>query len=247
MNLHFSKRWYKYFGKHDNKNIKIEIAGWDSHPAIYLSVDASESEVTFHFAFFIGIWISFARIFPKWIYPPNYGEREIAIRFHHAAVWWNFWTPADEWNSKTPKYRNGSFHFDDFIKGKHHCERTPVSWEEFVLPFLEGTYKVKVTQFDRVDSWKRWPSRRSVSFEVEAEGGVPCPGKGESSWDQDENATFSISMPAKVGRRTPYDAALSFWKSVMKSRERHGSKSWLPERFKDKKIQIVNKLQHNGK
>jgi hypothetical protein len=73
-------------------------------------------------------------------------------------------------------------------------------------------------------------------------------GKGESSWDCGENATYSCSMSSTKYQRllSCTDAALEFWKSCMKDRIRYGGDNWIPQRFrrhKPKREVLVEKTQ----
>lgn len=128
-----------------------------------------------------------------------------------------------------------------------------VEKREQIVPFFEGNYNVEVFKYSRTDKWQRWFTRKSTSFEVKVgyyengvwvDQGVPVEGKGENSWDCDEDATYSMYFPGQpINKKviSCYDAALYFWHSMMKSRERRGSEKWLPEAFKKKGIQIIKK------
>lgn len=258
MKLNFNRRKWWHFG--NSKSISIEWAGFSSHPSIYLRVDGDEQEVTFHIAFFVGIWISFERFIPKSFYPTyaskTHGrlpeEREISLSFHGGSFWWNFWV-SEEWSSwtKNKTWRKGCWHILDRIKGKHKCQRTEVERQQFVLPFLEGNYNVEVIKNERKDTWQRWPMKKSTTWEVKPgyykdglfiEKPIPVDGKGENSWDCDEDATYAISFPGypyKKEIKTAYDAALYFWHSMMKDRERYGSAKWVPKRFDKKVLEVL--------
>lgn len=72
--------------------------------------------------------------------------------------------------------------------------------------------------------------------------GIPVEGKGENSWDCDEDATYAMLFPGFPYRRelrTHYDAALYFWHNMMKSRERTGSPRWTPKSFNGKQLEIL--------
>lgn len=254
----FNKRKWWHLKK--DRSIHIEVCGWRSNPSIYIRVDGDEREVTFHIAFGIGIWLSFERFIPKSWYPTyeskTYGrlpeEREMSISIHGGSIWWNFWV-SEEWSSwtKNKTWRKGCWHIVDRIKGKHKYERKEIERLEHVLPFFEGNYNVEVIKFQRIDRWPRWPTSKTISWEVKAgyykdgvfvEKPIPVEGKGENSWDCDEDATWSMSFPGTPYRKdiqTSYDAALYFWHSMMKSRERYGSAKWVPKAYSNKPLQIL--------
>lgn len=259
----FNKRKWWHFGKNYRKSITIEIAGWKSHPSIYFRADGGEGDITFHIALGFGIWITFAGFIPNKWYPRYYStytknklpeERELSISIHGGCLWWDFWV-SENWSSytKNKTWRKGNIDFRRLIMGKHKCEWKEIERRQFMLPFLEGNYNVEVIKSYRFDIWQRWPMKKTISYEVIAgyyENGefiakpVPVEGKGENSWDCDEDATYSCYFPGPPYRKenkTCFDAALYFWHSMMKSRERYGSAQWIPQAFKDKKIEFIKK------
>lgn len=259
MKLNFNRRKWWHF-KND-RSIAIEIAGWKSNPSIYVRVDGDERDICFHFAFGFGIWITFERFLPKSWYPTyesSYGhgrlpeEREISFSFHGGSFWWNFWV-SEEWSSwtKNKTWKKGCWHIVDRIKGKRKYEKYELERSQYVLPFFEGNYNVEVIKTQRIDKWPRWPTLKMISWEVRAgyykdgtfiEKPIPVEGKGENSYDCDEDATYSISFPGhpyKKDIKTPYEAALYFWHSMMKDRERRGSAKWLPKGFDKKVLEVL--------
>lgn len=257
----FNKRKWWYLG--ENKSITIEIAGWKSAPAISFRADPDERGVTFSISFGFAVYLSFDGFIPRSWYPTEPStyepgkrypvERELSIRIHGGGLWWDFWV-SEEWSSwtKNKTWRKGSFQYMDKLKGKHKYEREEVDRRQFLLPFLEGIYNVEVIQWARTDSYPRWPTRRMTTWEARAgyydEKGewkdkpIPVEGKGENSWDCDEDATWSMSFPGPPYNRevnTPYLAALYFWHSMMKSREQRGSAKWIPKSFKENKLSVI--------
>jgi len=253
----FNKRKTWWFG--NRKSISIETSGWKSHPSIYLQVDGDERCVVFHFGLGFGIWLTFENFLPKKWYPSyvsKHGngvlgcEKEISFKIHGGSFWWCLWKDDD--SSFRTSWRKGAFHFMDKIKGKHTYSKTEIERKQFILPFLEGNYNVEVIKSDRLDMWPRWPKSKMISFEVKAgyyneekvwvDKGVPVEGKGENSWDCDEDATYSISFPGHPYRKdikSCYDSALYFWHSMMKSRERRGGAKWIPQQFKDRNLEVI--------
>lgn len=256
----FSRRKWWSFG--DRKSISIEIAGWKSSPHIIFQADGDEGDIMFSISIGIAIYISFAGFIPRSWYPTyesSYSQskipesREFSIKILDGSLWWDFWV-SEDWASYTRNktWRKGAFHFVDLIKGKHDYRRIDSGRQQFYLPFLEGIYNVEVIKWDRTDSYKRWPTSKMITWEVRAgyydeklqwkDRPVPVEGKGENSWDCDEDATWSMSFPGapyKKDINTPYDAALYFWHSMMKSREQRGSSKWTPKAFEGNKMQII--------
>lgn len=69
---------------------------------------------------------------------------------------------------------------------------------------------------------------------------VPVPGKGENSWDCGEDGTQSILFGVDTPIRTYVDAANAFQASVQKTRLRYGGKDWMPERYNELPVNVIN-------
>ncbi len=246
MKLNFSYKKYWYWGR---KSLSINVSGWDSHPQIYLNVNGGESEVTFHISFFIGIWIAFTKFWPRYWFPDyrcsdsevilGAGERQIGISFHGWDFWWIIWMNPWEWNSKDPWYRHGNTHFTRWVLGKHTVDWKELESRVFILPFLEGNYNVRIVKKARTDRWQRWFTKKSIAWEAVPDVPVPHEGKGENSYDLDEDGTYSLHFGERKEVRTLYEAALYFWKSQMETREKRGGASWRPKKFRDKPLEII--------
>ena len=148
------------------------------------------------------------------------GERELDISIHSGALRWNFWTPGMEWSSKTPKWRNGSFHPVDFFLGSRRYSKTPLESGEIEIPMPEatytGTYELSVARWKR----PRWPFARTIRRgEANIPEGIPFPGKGENAWDCGQDRTYGITCSA----RTKAELIGETVKSVARDRERNGS------------------------
>lgn len=222
--------------------------GWRTAAALAVQLD--QSEVMLHMAWpfaalFLTITASWLRpwlerILPGyWFDPSTYQhfdkpgqnrlkvcqETEIAVKWHDGGLWWSLWHPTMEWSAGTPKWRNGHFDPADFLLGRHTYSSEELSTENVEVPMPERTYAGTVTLTR--DTWKRprWPFGRSIyRANIEVDGGVPHPGKGENSWDCGEDATYSMTCPA----RTAEDAVGALVKSVLSSRRQYGGRNWRP-------------------
>lgn len=139
---------------------------------------------------------------------PRLWEREISLRVFEWAIWWNFWTPSNEWSSRTPKWRNGSWHPFGHPKV---IEREDLETRDVDVPFPTKTYRARATR-QRVVSRSRMPFSRRVFSVVQldfepfrATHGMPEGRKG---------CIFSTSGPARsideavgkfVGDELPYN------------------------------------------
>lgn len=164
---------------------EISVAGYLWPVAVYVSFEG----------FLKGDWY-------EKLCMPKYGERELELVFavEESTIRWNFWTPSNEWHSKTPKYRNGHLNIADFLLGPVKYSRKEVEKREVMVPMPERFYRGTATR--EVATWERprWPfptvlSRVDIDLKDDP---IPCPGKGENSWDCDDDATYSMSTPART-------------------------------------------------
>lgn len=126
------------------------------------------------------------------------------------------------WDSKTPRYRKGAFHLDDFFLGKAVFSKNVIETREVAVPMPEGTYDAVVALSD--DTWKRprWPFPRVIRrADIKVEKGIPHPGKGENSWDCGDDDTYGMCAPA----RTIPEAVGHLVGSCLKDRVRYGGYS----------------------
>lgn len=151
---------------------------------------------------------------------------EIAVRWHSGGLWWGFWHTIHEWKSTTPKWRAGHFNPVDWLLGRDVYSSEDIQTVKATVPMPEGTYPATIRLFR--STWKRprWPfTRELLRAEVEVEGGIPFPGKGENSWDCGEDATYSITTHA----RTVEAAIAAMVEAVLRNRRRYGgSVDWRP-------------------
>jgi|SRR5882762_3349961 len=163
----------------------------------------------------------------RWLYKYLGDTREISLRFFGGAMWWHIWQDPDEWRSDDPKWRRGTFRPIDFILGRDKYSFQDKASEERTIAFPEGTYAAKIRLF--TSTWKRprWHWARTIErAEVDVKGGVPIPGKGENSWDLDDDAIYSLTTPA-----TSVDEAIEkFVKTVNNRRLKYGGENWIPEK-----------------
>jgi len=163
----------------------------------------------------------------RWLHKHINKTREISLRFFDGAIWWYFWHDPDEWRSTDSKWRRGNFRPIDFLLGRDRHSSTEKIVEQREISFPEGAYTAKVKLF--TSTWKRprWPWPRIIErAEVDVKDGVPIPGKGESSWDIDDDAVYSLITPAA----SVDEAIEKFVKSINNTRLRYGGENWIPEK-----------------
>jgi len=126
-------------------------------------------------------------------------------------------------------YRDWLFGRPTYSESRHQDYQLGSKRQEYVMDMPEGQYKMKLDFYTSYWHRPRSPFVKALRrVEITPERPVPVPGKGENSWDLDEDATYSSTMP--VNGRTPEQLIADFKQSNMRSRERYGGKNWLPEK-----------------
>lgn len=152
----------------------------------------------------------------------------IGFSIHDGGLWWDCWQNDVEWRSGTPKWRHGHFDPMDFMFGRMDHHRHSILTASGLISMPEKDYPCTVELFESV--WHRrrfpyWPlTRRMRRAEVDVDGGVPFPGKGENSWDCGEDATYSMTTQAT----TVSEAIGKFSLSVIRDRVKNGGPTWRP-------------------
>ncbi len=154
-------------------------------------------------------------------------ERKIGVSVHNWSLWWELWANPYGGNRRLPKWRDGSFDIPRFFLGKNKYTKVDGAPTPATVSMPEGEYAVTVTFFEQTWKRPRWPwPRQSKGADVDIEGGIPVPGKGENSWDCDEDAFLSIGTSAQ----NVEEALADVTRRVLERRERYGGANWLPEK-----------------
>jgi hypothetical protein len=156
--------------------------------------------------------------------------RVTGIRIHSGSIWFEIWNQDAGWDSRQPKWMSFNFNVVDFLFGRTKYASKEIQSTEAEIVLNDGRHPLKVTLTE--DSWKRprLPKAKIVRrAKIESVKGVPVPGKGENSWDCDDDAIFGSTFPSE----SLEDALSKFRESVLKTRERYGGKNWLPEKDKE--------------
>lgn len=173
-------------------------------------------------------------------YVPN---RDIAdVRFHDRIVWWTLWHDKHSYSSDTPRWRNGSFHWWDWLTGKPVLNRELIEGPVGVtIPMPEGGYQA-TAKIER-STWKRprWPwPQVHYGYDVDVisrpgpdspytpelvdgerpSGYIPVPGKGENAWDCGPDGTFSMSGPGRTIEAAIGDVVAQ----ALRERKRHAGR-----------------------
>lgn len=163
--------------------------------------------------------------------------RDTSVRVFDGSVWVNVWKSDHGWTSGDTRRLpwNGlgwdwTFHVQDWLIGPAVYEVDPEQEPPIagVVEMPEGCYSC-IVKVERV-RWNRrwWNGRWSYRGSVEVPSGIPYAGKGENSYDLDDDATYAITFACEdcPGHPTDYTRRLAL--DVLKTRSKRGSLRWAP-------------------
>lgn len=222
----------------DRELASAEAHAMTNHVRFGVSLDADDSSI--HFSAAAGPYLSLkipipdrlrarlADVFLRGIPHREYDDVDVfEVSLHHGGIWWSIGHTTDAWSSTTPRWRSGSWNVVDALLGKEAHDRKVLSEHEVDVPMPERSYRWKVTLLEKTIGRPRWPGSETVySFEAEAREGqsIPFPGKGENSWDCEDDAFYSISGEG----RTVADAVTKVVGAVLRDRLRYGGSITMP-------------------
>jgi hypothetical protein len=170
------------------------------------------------------IWLGAERILPpSW----RVRERRIGLAWYEGTLTISLWENPYEWHRGQPWWWHVRITPADLVLGKHVYQAREFVAGDASIPLPEAAYPARIIISEATWTRPRWPwSRRIIRAKIEVEGGIPIPGKGENSWDIDDDAIFSLTTPAA----TLPAAVAAMVESVLERRLRYGgSLNWRPE------------------
>lgn len=190
------------------------------HLKYHQNMEAVSISIGLHF---ISLWLT------RHTFKAERQDRALEFSHFDGSFHWKVWVPEAEWRSDTPWWRRGWFNPADFVLGQMvHSEET-LSTETATVEMAEKAYPATIRLFISTWTRSRFPfikkQRRRADIEVNAANGIPIPGKGENSWDIDDDAVFSLTCTASSAQ----DAIKALIDSVNRSRQRYGGDGWMPE------------------
>lgn len=218
----------------DRTVVSAEAHALTDHVTFGVSLDADEPSINVKAA--AGPWVSFkipipskirdrlAALVLRGVPHERYDDADVfEVSFHHGSVWWSIGHTTDAWSSKTPRWRHGSWNLVNALLGETKRTREVLAVRDVEVPMHEGTYQWTVEMVEDTFSRPRWPwPKKWHGVEARAKEGqqIPFPGKGENSWDCDDDALFSVSGEG----RTIADAVTKVVGSVLRNRLRYGGR-----------------------
>jgi hypothetical protein len=131
-------------------------------------------------------------------------------------------TRTGEWRSRDPWWRKGiHINVPDLLLGRAKFSTVPLETEEVLIPMPEGCYPATVKMEQSTWARPRWFAKRVVRADIDIPKAIPHEGKGENSWDCDEDATYGLCAPAA----NVEEAIGIVVGSVLRSRRRYGGRA----------------------
>jgi hypothetical protein len=146
-------------------------------------------------------------------------QRELWIYLHDGGLWICPWHDpmGDTMQRKRWYHEIYVIRPVDIIFGRRKCERKILEAGECLVPMLEGSYRA--TYKKELFTWKRPRSlfkKQRIDYWLDIPSGIPHEGKGENSWDCDEDGLFGC------GGGTLEEAIANAVRHSLRDRKRYG-------------------------
>jgi hypothetical protein len=154
----------------------------------------------------------------------GYSPRQYGITLYEEYIWFDF--HRDDYGfSEGWKGLHLTFDWHKFVFGKTKYETVDHAPAKIWIKLPEGEYLADAKMFESTWSWKRFKKpHKMMRCEVTPEIPVPVPGKGENSWDCDDDAIYCSTFPCE----SLEEAAVEFAESIMRTRRKYASEDWVP-------------------
>lgn len=143
--------------------------------------------------------------------------RDTGIEWHHEFIWLNFYHDDDGW-AKDWKGLHLTIAPLDLLLGRKQYTDRVFETERAVIPMPEGAYPATIKFHERTAKRPRWFRDRYVTASIKPDAPIGIPGKGENSWDCDDDAIFELSC----GASTVPAAVASVVESALRTRDKYG-------------------------
>lgn len=198
---------------------------WNSSTGIGITL-GGEDEITLHVAVWrlFALWLHVNHILPRkwtrqWEWWDRSWGRTTDIRIFDGSIWLNIHNDTTGWHSSQKFPQEFNFDFVDFLLGRSKVTTKILDQGESDVPMIEGNYRVKWQKLLKVWKRPRWPfAQRIVAFDMDLQKPIPVPGKGENSYDCDDDAIHSMYCPAQ----TLEEAISKLTASALRTRRKYG-------------------------
>lgn len=225
---HGFRAWW-HFGA-NRKQISTEVYWWTHF--CHIGVECNEDGWKFSAAFpplavwltlSIGLWTPKVKHIFQW---DNNREvwltdrREFQISIHDWTIRVTPWGRWGEWRNRDPWWIRGlSLDLRRLVLGDRVYEAEELALVPCHVPMPEGNYPA-VAKVQRVTrGFSRWFKRIGTEVQLNIPKGIPFAGKGENSWDCDDDGLFGL------GGDSIDDAIRRAQEAVTERRRRYGHAS----------------------
>lgn len=193
-----------------------------------LTIDVGgESDVCLHIAlpFLFSLHFILEGLIPyRWL-PRNWSRQTGVRAFTTGGVGNDVLLCVDIWNDDSwggrskRRWQDICINISQMIFGRFNHETRPLGVHRVWVHLPEGPVPAKVEMFESIWTWPRLRRPlRMTRADITPDKPITVPGKGENSWDCDDDAVFGMTCPANI----PQDAAVALAESVMRARRRRG-------------------------
>ncbi len=207
-----------------------EWDAWTSFVHAYTEIkpafDGSSSRATVGVACGPAVWFGVGGKLVDGIRFPEH-RRKFGFSVHDKTIFVDF--AADGHDTRNNRHWwviDKALHPVDAVLGRREHDERVLEVVPVVVCMPEGQYSGTCQVVESTWRRRRWPIvERMVRTKLDVPEGVPFPGKGENSWDCDQDATYGQTGPW----RTPEEAVAELVKHVLTRRARNGGRGWKPK------------------
>lgn len=171
----------------------------------------------------------------------GYGSRDFSVRVSDWALYWRFGADPMGWSRSRPRWRDGAW----YPLGHNQQQTVEVIADHIPMgiPMPEDLYMAE-GKLERVtygfQNLPRMFDKTILRMNVRMleDEQIPIPGKGENSWDCDEDAMYASSFPVPYEEGCEEVVHYSVGQvidDIYKTRARRGGKNWKPEHTKEER------------
>lgn len=181
-------------------------------------------------AYFSFEYFPFGRYLEKFLKPCSFGltdSRQFGFCLYEEFFWIYIYTPVGTWSSTDPWWQRISIDWKTLFMGKQIFHKECSEPVETKIFFPEKLRTAMVKYEKRTWTRTRWPGAyvsRSFDFNFQNDP-IPIPGKGENSWDCDDDAIYSTSICVD-GPDGYSEAVKKLQDDVDRTRTQRGGASW---------------------
>lgn len=130
-------------------------------------------------------------------------------------------------NGYSDKWRGIHFMYNwkEKLYGKWEYKNDVVGTKRISIPMPEGNYPATVEISNASRGYKRAKKKLTTEYQIDLDIPIPYQGKGENSYDQGEDGTYSSHMSAS----SLEDAIQKLVDNSLKYRVKYGGENWKPK------------------